>query len=73
MLEQLSNLSPLARRRIRLLASVAVAIGLLLAAWHLLLILLPLVISGLTAYSLMPLVRAESGPRRPAAGPALAD
>ncbi len=58
MLEQLNNLSPLARRRVRLLASVAVAIGLLVAAWYLLLILLPLVISGLTAYSLMPLVRA---------------
>ena len=58
MLDQLSNLSPLTWRRIRLLASVAVAIGLLVAAWHLLLILLPLVISGLTAYSLMPLVRA---------------
>ena len=71
MLEQLSNLSPLARRRIRLLASVAVAIGLLLAAWQLLLILLPLVISGLTAYSLMPLVRAgeRTAPARRWPGP----
>ena len=71
MLEQLSNLSPLTRRRIRLLASVAVAIGLLLAAWQLLLILLPLVISGLTAYSLMPLVRAaeRTAPARRWPGP----
>ena len=71
MLEQLSNLSPLARRRTRLLASVAVAIGLLLAAWQLLLILLPLVISGLTAYSLMPLVRAgeRTAPARRWPGP----
>lgn len=58
MLEQLTNLSPITRRRMRLLSSVAAFIGLLVAAWHLLLILLPLVISGLTAYSLMPLVRA---------------
>lgn len=71
MLEQLSNLSPLARRRIRLLASLAVAIGLLFAAWQLLLILLPLVISGLTAYSLMPLVRAaeRTAPARRWPGP----
>ena len=71
MLEQLSHLSPLARRRMRLLASLAVAIGLLLAAWHLLLILLPLVISGLTAYSLMPLVRAgeRTAPARRWPGP----
>ena len=57
-LDQLTNLSPLTWRRIRLVASVAAAVGLLVAFWHLLLILLPLVISGLTAYSLMPLVRA---------------
>ena len=71
MLEQLSNLSPLARRRIKLLVSLAVAIGLLLAAWHLLLILLPLVISSLTAYSLMPLVRAgeRTAPARRWPGP----
>ena len=71
MLEQLSQLSPLARRRVRLLASLAVAIGLLLAAWQMLLILLPLVISGLTAYSLMPLVRAgeRTAPARRWPGP----
>ena len=50
------ELSLLTRRRIRLLASLALALAILVAIWQLLGVLLPFLVSGVVAYLLQPLV-----------------
>ncbi len=54
---QLPQVSPAALRRIRLLASLAAAAGLLVIGWHLLIVLIPLMISAIAAAMLMPVMR----------------
>ncbi|MDE2788093.1 MAG: AI-2E family transporter [Chloroflexota bacterium] len=66
----LPQLSPIASRRFRLLAALAVAVLALVAIWKLLAVLLPFLLSGLVAYLLLPLVnvverRTPWGRRRP--------
>ena len=56
-LKQLAELGPVARRRVRLLVALGVAIGLLVLAWQLLLVLIPLAVSAVIASLLLPLVR----------------
>ena len=51
------ELSPAARRRLRLSLSVILAVATVSAIWQLLGILLPFLLSAVTAYMLMPLVR----------------
>lgn len=65
MFAQLTQVSATARRRIRLLASLATAAGLLVIGWHLLIVLIPLAISAIAASMLMPLMRV--GDRSPLA------
>ena len=57
MLNQLPNLTPTVQRRIRLLASLATAAVLLIIAWQLLVLLIPLLTSAIAAVMLMPLMR----------------
>ena len=57
MFSQLSEVSSRSRRRIRLLASLAAAAGLLVIGWHLLVVLIPLMISAVAAVMLMPVMR----------------
>ena len=57
MLAQLSNLPSPVQRRIRLLASLGMAVLLLVIGWHLLVLLIPLLISAIAAVMLMPLMR----------------
>ena len=57
MLKQLAELGPVARRRIRLLMALGVAVVLLVLAWQLLLVLIPLAVSAVIASLLLPLVR----------------
>ncbi|MCY4417945.1 MAG: hypothetical protein OXE87_16790 [Chloroflexi bacterium] len=57
MFDQLPQVSPAALRRIRLLASLAAAAGLLVIGWHLLIVLIPLMISAIAAAMLMPVMR----------------
>ena len=57
MLKQLSELPPPTQRRIRLIAAVLVAIALLVVAWQLLLVLVPLAVSAVIASLLLPFVR----------------
>ena len=57
MFAQLPQVSPAALRRIRLLASLAAAAGLLVIGWHLLIVLIPLMISAIAAAMLMPVMR----------------
>ena len=57
MFTQLTNMPSHARRRLRLLASLATAAGLLVIGWHLLVVLIPLMISGIAAALLMPVMR----------------
>ena len=52
----MSNLTALARRRIRLVASLALALAALVAVWQLLGVLLPFLVSAVVAYLLLPLV-----------------
>ncbi len=65
MLDQLSNLSPAAYRRIRLVASLGAAVLILVAGWYLLIPLIPILISLISAYMLMPLM--NLGERSPLA------
>ena len=51
------NLTTPTRRRIRLLASLALALGILVAIWQLLGVLLPFLVSAVVAYLLLPLVK----------------
>ena len=57
MFTQLTQVSPHARRRLRLLASLATAAGLLVIGWHLLVVLIPLMVSAIAAALLMPVMR----------------
>ena len=57
MLKQLAELGPVARRRIRVIAALLVAIALLVLAWQLLLVLVPLALSAVIASLLLPVVR----------------
>ena len=57
MFAQFSQVSPVSRRRIRLLVSLTVAVGLLVVAWHLLVVMIPLMISAVAAAMLMPVMR----------------
>ena len=57
MLKQLAEMGPVARRRIRLLVALGVAVVLLVLAWQLLLVLIPLALSAVIASLLLPLVR----------------
>ena len=50
------TLSTPARRRVRLLASLAMTLGVIVAIWQLLGVLLPFLVSGVLAYLLLPLV-----------------
>ena len=66
----LTELSPTASRRLRLLAAMVVAVLALVVIWKLLAVLLPFLLSGLVAYLLLPLVnvverRTPLGRRRP--------
>ena len=54
----LPQLSSTASRRVRLLAALAVAVVVLVVIWKLLAVLLPLLLSGMVAYLLLPLVNA---------------
>lgn len=65
-------LSPIAARRLRLLAAVATAVLAVVVIWKLLAVLLPFLLSGVVAYLLVPLVnlmerRTPLGRRRPTA------
>ena len=51
------SLTDTTRRRIRLVAAVAVALGILAIVWQLLGTLLPFLVSGVVAYLLLPLVK----------------
>ena len=57
MLKQLDELPPSTRRRIRLVAALLVAVALLVAAWQLLLVLVPLAVSAVIASLLIPVMR----------------
>lgn len=57
MLRRIRELSGSDRRRVRLLASLAIAAGVLVAAWHLLLVVVPLAVSIIVAALLMPVMR----------------
>jgi predicted PurR-regulated permease PerM len=57
MLKQLAELPPSAQRRIRLIAALLVAVALLVAAWQLLLVLVPLAVSAVIASLLIPVMR----------------
>ena len=57
MIAQLSQVSSRAKRRMRLLASLAAAVGLLVVGWHLLIVMIPLMISAIAAVMLMPIMR----------------
>ena len=66
----ITELSPTASRRLRLLAAMVVAVLALVVVWKLLAVLLPFLLSGLVAYLLLPLVnvverRTPWGRRRP--------
>ena len=57
MLKQLDELPPSTRRRIRLVAALLVAVALLIIAWQLLLVLVPLAVSAVIASLLIPIMR----------------
>ena len=57
MLKQLEELPPSTKRRIRLVAALLVAVGLLIIAWQLLLVLIPLAVSAVIASLLIPVMR----------------
>ncbi len=57
MFKQLAELPPPTRRRIRLIAALLVAIALLVVAWQLLLVLVPLAVSAVIASLLIPVMR----------------
>ena len=57
MLPQLAELGPPARRRIRLIAALLAAVALLVIAWQLLLVLVPLAVSAIIASLLIPVMR----------------
>ncbi|MYC37447.1 MAG: AI-2E family transporter [Chloroflexi bacterium] len=57
MLKQLDELPPSTQRRIRLVAALLVAVALLVVAWQLLLVLVPLAVSAVIASLLIPLMR----------------
>ena len=57
MLKQLSELPPPTRRRIQLIAALLVAVALLVVAWQLLLVLVPVAVSAIIASFLIPLMR----------------
>ncbi len=57
MLKQFNELTPTTHRRIRLIASLLVVIALLVIAWQLLLVLVPLAVSAIIASLLIPVMR----------------
>ena len=57
MLKQLTELPPPTQRRIRLVAALLVAVALLVVAWKLLLVLVPLAVSAVIASFLIPVMR----------------
>ncbi len=57
MLKQLSELPSPTRRRIKLIAALLVAVALLIVAWQLLLVLVPVAVSAIIASFLIPLMR----------------
>ena len=57
MLKQLAELSPPTQRRIRLIAALLVAVALLVVAWHLLVVMVPLAVSAVIASLLIPVMR----------------
>ena len=57
MFKYLADLDPVARRRIRLIAALLAAVALLVVAWQLLLVLVPLAVSALIASLLIPVMR----------------
>ena len=57
MLKQLEELPPSTQRRIRLVAALLVAVALLVVAWQLLLVLVPLAVSAVIASLLIPVMR----------------
>ncbi|MYC36170.1 MAG: AI-2E family transporter [Chloroflexi bacterium] len=57
MLKQLTDLPPPVRRRIRLIAALLVAVALLVVAWQLLLVIVPLAVSAVIASLLIPVMR----------------
>ena len=57
MLKQLGELPPPTQRRIRLIAALLAAVALLVVAWQLLLVLVPLAVSAIIASFLVPLMR----------------
>ena len=57
MLKQLAELPPPTQRRIRLIAALLVAVALLVVAWHLLVVLVPLAVSAVIASLLIPVMR----------------
>ena len=61
MLKQLGELPPPMRRRIQLSAALLVAIALLVVAWQLLLVLIPLAVSAIIASLLIPVMRLGNG------------
>ena len=65
MLKQVAELPPATRRRIRLIVALLVAAALLWAAWHLLLVLIPLAVSAVIASLLIPVM--QLGERLPTA------
>ena len=65
MFAQLADVSSRTRRRLRLLASLATAAGLLVIGWHLLTVLVPLIVSAIAAVMLMPVM--SLGERSPLA------
>ena len=57
MFNQLDQVSSRARRRMRLLAALVAAAGLLVIGWYLLVVLIPLMVSAIAAVMLMPVMR----------------
>ena len=77
MFKYLADLDPVARRRVRLIAALLMAVVLLVIAWQLLLVLVPLAVSAIIASLLLPVMRlgerlpAALQPARPVAYPPL--
>ncbi len=57
MFKYLADLDPVARRRVRLIAALLMAVVMLVIAWQLLLVLVPLAVSALIASLLIPVMR----------------
>ena len=57
MFKYLADLDPVTRRRVRLITALLTAVVLLVIAWQLLLVLVPLAVSALIAFLLIPVMR----------------